>query len=64
MPEKRAGSDDAAVLAVRLPQPTKRLLQRAAALRHKSVSALMRDAAVVEANRILGIEAEPAANAA
>lgn len=60
MPEnpKRA---DASVLPVRLPKTTKRLLDRAAQRRHKTVSGFVRDAAVAEANRVLGIEPEPAA---
>lgn len=59
MPEnpKRA---DAAVLPVRLPRATKRLLDRAAHRRHKTVSGFIRDAAVAEANRVLGIETAPA----
>lgn len=59
MPENRKRAEAGAVLPVRLPKATKRLLDRAALRRHKSVSGFVRDAAVEEANRVLGIESAP-----
>jgi uncharacterized protein (DUF1778 family) len=49
------------VVPVHLPEAAQSVIERAAAVRHKPRSAFMRDAAVAEANRILGIEpGEPA----
>lgn len=56
MPAQKKNPNLRAVLAVSLPPAVGRLLTRAAAKRHKSVSAFLRDAAVEEANRILGVE--------
>jgi uncharacterized protein (DUF1778 family) len=63
MPDEtpRRKSDDRMVLPVSIPTPARRLLKRAADRRHTSLSAFIRDAAVREANRVLGIEPATAA---
>lgn len=56
MPTERKRRPERAVVVVSIPKPGKRLIERAAARRHQTISEFMRAVIVPEAERILGIE--------
>lgn len=60
MPARKRQPNMRAVISISLPPDTGRLLGRAAGIRHQSLSGFIRDVAVREANRVLGIEPTPA----